>query len=1146
MFIIWLLTACGVSVGSLDTGDTGLRVAPQPGGTVSTSAALTCPEPGDCGCEWLGYDLDAQPGDETCVHVGASVDPSVVLDVGATVHDRAVVAAGVRLGANSTVGVAAIIGEDAVVDAGTIVGRRAQIGARSVLGPDSTLGRSAVVGEDVQAATGRLSMGYAAELGDRVQVLGTGVVLGNQVTVADDAVIGANVTIARNTSVGAGASLGAGTILGPEVSVGADAELGASVRVRKNVTLGAGTEVGDGSRIGRDSELGPGVTVGTNATLRSDVFVGGFNTLANNTYVPRGTHYEPIDPDRDAPPTVSITAPTAGADVSGGAVLVEGVASDDIGIASLQVRLDSGAPIDLPLANGQFSSVITVPAGTTSVRVVATDTGGQVAADTVFVSDCSVATSFNTQWTGAVSSDWSDASNWSNGVPGATSRAFVCGSLEPQPRLSASTALRELSMSGDAVVDIAAHELTLDRTLAGGTVSGSGTVHFIGSGTARGIVPHLAIDGSTNLSGYLEVTRTATINGGGRLLVANHELQVRDDFVQHLSATNQGLQLNGTGFAQIHDDATFNGSAAMGLSLTQGELRIAGNLTIANTSTPIFLPSGSPVVFNGNANQYVYAPSSSATGPRFVDLIVRKPAGGTLYFASGNPLFTDGDVYVEDGSELTAYQATVSGDIHLRGDADFTTNTTLLLHGEVIPNDDSYFWANELAVTSVLPRRGGTTFYANTLRIADRIVQSEDWAELFDDVVIGPGGSLDVRTATVSFSDDLTHDIQTATTDGLRLNDGAHVIVNGEASFTGTVAMPYYHLYTGTLTVLGGLKVQNTSTAVFLPYNTVVELGGNANRYIDFPSASLSGSHFGDLRITNTAGAVRFNAPDDLVVDGDLTVVGGAQLQGDNLSVTGAITLEDSGRINATTLSWTGELHADSASYLYGDRFEVSEELPDSAGYQYANVLAVVDDIQLTQSYSRSLNTLSLEPGATLQVRDNTLDIGSGDFIQNLGVAGDGLSMSSTSVVRIGGDATFNGTVAMSPGLLNYGEIYVGGNLRAQNTSRSVLYPGGTRFIFDGSGNQTVNLGNAAYSYLRDVTVRSGSRATFTADTGSPFRVRDLTVETQVNTSVDVRVDRDLTVQSGASVNHPGFDFYVDGSCAGVVGSVNPGTTGCN
>ena len=45
-----------------DTADSGLLLQPQ------------CADPGVCGCDFTGYDLDASGSDETCIHDGANVD----------------------------------------------------------------------------------------------------------------------------------------------------------------------------------------------------------------------------------------------------------------------------------------------------------------------------------------------------------------------------------------------------------------------------------------------------------------------------------------------------------------------------------------------------------------------------------------------------------------------------------------------------------------------------------------------------------------------------------------------------------------------------------------------------------------------------------------------------------------------------------------------------------------------------------------------------------------------------------------------------------------------------------------------------------------------------------------------------------------
>jgi Big-like domain-containing protein/calcineurin-like phosphoesterase family protein len=84
-------------------------------------------------------------------------------------------------------------------------------------------------------------------------------------------------------------------------------------------------------------------------------------------------------PPVDDPPTVSVTAPTAGSTVSGTAVSLEASANDDVGVASVQFKVDgvnAGAPDTTSPYQVNWDSTA-VGNGSHTVTAVATDTGSQ-------------------------------------------------------------------------------------------------------------------------------------------------------------------------------------------------------------------------------------------------------------------------------------------------------------------------------------------------------------------------------------------------------------------------------------------------------------------------------------------------------------------------------------------------------------------------------------------------------------------------------------------------------------------------------------------------------------------------------------------------------------------------------------------------
>ncbi|MFT6816858.1 MAG: UDP-3-O-[3-hydroxymyristoyl] glucosamine N-acyltransferase [Myxococcota bacterium] len=252
--------------------------------------------PGFCGCDYIDLDLAVPEGAETCVHRTAVIQGSV--------------GAGATIGAGTLVAARAVVGEDADIGADVIIGRSASVGARSQLGPESVLSRASSIGEDVVASVGSLTLGYGASLGDRCQVNGTGVTLGNLAQVGADCWIDTGVVLARSSVIGNGAVLAANVMVGPGVQAGSGLDLGVGVRVRKDVEFGDNVTVELGARLGRSSYFGDGVFIGEDAVVRANVMASANAIIEANAYVVRNTiipqrSLDPCDP----PPGVDPSAP---------------------------------------------------------------------------------------------------------------------------------------------------------------------------------------------------------------------------------------------------------------------------------------------------------------------------------------------------------------------------------------------------------------------------------------------------------------------------------------------------------------------------------------------------------------------------------------------------------------------------------------------------------------------------------------------------------------------------------------------------------------------------------------------------------------------------------------------------------------------
>jgi UDP-2-acetamido-3-amino-2,3-dideoxy-glucuronate N-acetyltransferase len=181
-----------------------------------------------------------------------------------------------------------------------------------------------------------------------------GLLLGEGVTLPDDAVIGGNVVVHAGTVLGAGARLGDGCVVGKAPALGArstasreqpaPAVLGAGVAVGAAAVVLAGARVGDGcvvadqAHVRERTEIGPETVVGRGVSVENDVRIGARVKLQTGAYI---TAWSVLEDDVFVAPGVVLTNdPTAGrrrgealkgavlrraCRVGGGAVLLPGV-----------------------------------------------------------------------------------------------------------------------------------------------------------------------------------------------------------------------------------------------------------------------------------------------------------------------------------------------------------------------------------------------------------------------------------------------------------------------------------------------------------------------------------------------------------------------------------------------------------------------------------------------------------------------------------------------------------------------------------------------------------------------------------------------------------------------------------------------------
>jgi UDP-3-O-[3-hydroxymyristoyl] glucosamine N-acyltransferase len=226
---------------------------------------------------------------DACVHPTVFVPASATLGWGVTIGGFATVGADVNAGDRTSIAPKSVVGVGMDLGSDGVVGRRARVGADGVVGSFFGFQADTDIGDDLLAPFSGFLVGYGAIVGDRVEVTGTNVVVGNLADVGDDATLGAGASIGRDATIGAGAVLEDGVQIGAGAVVGPNSTIRAGAQIRSGVVIGVGVDVGENARIGRGTQLEAGARVGDRARLASQVIVRAGGVVDDDVFVPRGT-----------------------------------------------------------------------------------------------------------------------------------------------------------------------------------------------------------------------------------------------------------------------------------------------------------------------------------------------------------------------------------------------------------------------------------------------------------------------------------------------------------------------------------------------------------------------------------------------------------------------------------------------------------------------------------------------------------------------------------------------------------------------------------------------------------------------------------------------------------------------------------------
>ena len=163
----------------------------------------------------------------------------------------------------------------------------------------------------------------------------------------------------------------------------------------------------------------------------------------------------------------------------------------------------------------------------------------------------------NNLWTGATSTNWNDATNWSRGqVPTISSDVLIPSTAPHQLVLSGDAVANSLQLDGS--VNLNGHSLTIS-----GALSGSGTLQSSGTGT-------LTLSGSGNSIGNLQVTGGSLTLSGGSVSVSN-QLTVSGGTLNTGGNLTLGSNATGTAIVSYPLGGTINGNITVQCNIPQDQ-----------------------------------------------------------------------------------------------------------------------------------------------------------------------------------------------------------------------------------------------------------------------------------------------------------------------------------------------------------------------------------------------------------------------------------------------------------------------------------------------------------------------------------------------------------------------------------------------
>lgn len=451
--------------------------------------------------------------------------------------------------------------------------------------------------------------------------------------------------------------------------------------------------------------------------------------------------------------------------------------------------------------------------------------------------------SYSQTWTGNASSDWSNSSNWSGGVPNQNSSVTIPGNRPNSPVITGSVTIKNLNI-GDWNN---ATTLTVD----GGSLTVKENVQLYNYGELKMISGSILLDKTKNNNNFSFAYTGAKITLISGTFTSNLDISING------SMTTGTTDITMNGVLTVADDKTLTSSEGGDWNINSN-LIVNGTLDIQGANLDIdgtFTVSSGGIAYAGTGNHHFRG-------------VFDVGSNGTFHGESSTSI-----IYNDISAKNSAYITVGDGSIEFRGDVDLFQTSTLEVTG-----------SGSVSIT------GTGQFKQN-----GRLLINNGNLNITGDVNFQQGGTLNVGSGSV----DITGSATFSQSGTMNIANGS-VTITGSADFdqSGTV-----NAESATITIQGNLTL-GSNGSVFNAGGSTINLEGGSftNRGTFNPDTSTvnftggsSQSIEGDITFYN----LNVETSGDLTTNGSVVVLNDASVDDNsNLNVTEGETIDIQGELD--------------------------------------------------------------------------------------------------------------------------------------------------------------------------------------------------------------------------------------------------------